>query len=198
MGFDPSVYIDGYGAKKSADVLYDRGDKELYEHLRRETKGDVAGHERLYDAFHCPPTPGVYAEIISFCVALVELHVVAVMEDRYRAAGTAIRPNALLVNRSNPLGIELNGHQHNVLEAMFPASDDEWQAEHYLDVACDGTIYSTGKIDRDREIGILRRELEFARRIGDASRTAWIERNLRRFLVAYSTIERGTAQSVTR
>jgi hypothetical protein len=172
------VYIDGYGAKKSADVLYELGDKGLYEHLHGDAKGDVMLHKRLYDAFHSPPTPAIYAEIVSFCLALVELHVVAVMEDRYRAMGTAIRPNALLVNQSNPLEIELNERQHNLLESLFPASDEEWKAGHYLNVACDGTIYSTGKIDRERQVGILRRELEAARRVGDASRVAWIERNL--------------------
>ncbi|MDT0506928.1 NYN domain-containing protein [Novosphingobium sp. MMS21-SN21R] len=172
------MYIDGYGAKKSTDVLYDRGDKELYEHLRGEAKGDVALHKRLYDAFHCPPAPAFYAEILSFCLALVELHVVAVIEDRYRAAGTSIRPNALLVNQSNPLEIDLQGLQHNVLEALFPASDEEWQAGHYLDVACEGTIYSTGKIDRERQAGMLRRELDAARRVSDTSRVAWLERNL--------------------
>ncbi len=172
------VYIDGYGAMKNAERLYDRGDKELYEHLRRETKGDVAGHKRLYDTFHSSPSPAIYAEILSFCLALVELHVVAVMEDRYRAAGTAIRPNALLVNQSNPLEIELDEGRHNLLEALFPVSEEEWQAGHYLDVACAGTIYSTGKIDRERQVKILRRELEAARRAGDSSREAWIKRNL--------------------
>lgn len=171
-------YIDGYGAKKSTDILYDLGDKQLDRHLRNEANGDVELHKRLYDNFYSPPTPTIYAEIISFCLALVELHVVAVMEDSYRAKGTAIRPNALLVNQSKPLEIELSEGRHNILEALFPASDAEWQAGHYLDVTCDGTIYSPGKINRTRQSGILRRELENAQRSGDASRIAWIERNL--------------------
>lgn len=159
-------------------MLYDLGDKELYEHLRSDAKGDVALQKRLYDTFHSPPNPQIYAEIVSFCLALVELHVVAAMEDRYRAEGTPIRPNALLVNQSNPLKIEFEEGQHNLLEAMFPASDEEWGAGHYLDVSCVGTIYSTEKIDRAREGDILRRELLAARRIGDTSRVAWIERNV--------------------
>lgn len=172
------IYIDGYGAKKSADVLYDLGDKELYEHLRGDANGDATLHKRLYDTFHTPHSPAIYAEIISFCLALVELHVVAVMEHRYRAAGTPIRPNALLVNQTNPLEIELKGSKHNLLEALFPATDEQWLAGHYLDVACNGTIYSTGKIDRKREIARLERELAVASRRSDTARMAWIEHNL--------------------
>lgn len=172
------IYIDGYGAKRSADVLYDMGDKELYENLRGDANGDISLHKRLYDKFHIPLSPAIYAEIIGFCLALVELHVVAVMEDRYRAAGTPIRPNALLVNQANPLAIELKGRQHNLLEALFPATDEQWLAGHYLDVACEGTIYSPGKIDREREIVRLGRELAVASRQGDTARMAWIERNL--------------------
>lgn len=179
------IYIDGFGAKRSADVLYDLGDRELYEHLRTDADGDARLHKRLYNTFHSPPSPEVYAELISFCLALVELHVVASLEDRYRAQGTPIRPNALLVNQSNPLNIELEEGRHNLLEALFPASEEEWGAGHYLDVFCDGTIYSTKKIDRAREIDNLQRELSAARRVGDTSRVAWIERNL-------STLPTGT------
>jgi uncharacterized LabA/DUF88 family protein len=173
-----AVYIDGYGAKKSAEVLYEKGDQELYEHLGREASGDVEVHKQLYNRFYSPPTADMYAEIVSFCLALVELHVVAVMEDRYRAAGTPVRPNALLVNQSNPLEIDLNGRRHNLLEALSPFSEQEWQADHYLDVVCNGTIYSPAKIDRERQADILRHELGYAQRVGDASRVAWIERNL--------------------
>lgn len=173
-----AIYIDGYGARKSADKLYELGDKELYEHLRGEANGDITAHEALYDALHLPLSSAIYAEIIGFCLALVELHVVAVMEDRHRAAGVPIRPNALLVNQSNPLNIELAGRQYNVLEALFPVAEEQWEASHYLEVACEGTIYSTGKIDRQREIARLRRELDVASRQGDTARIAWIERNL--------------------
>ncbi len=173
------VYIDGYGARKSAEVLYEEGDRELYEHLRREASGDVELHKNLFNLFHSPPTAEMYAEIISFCLALVELHVVAVMEARYRAAGTPVRPNALLVNQYNPIEIELNGRRLNLLEALFPLSEQEWQADHYLDVVCNGTIYSPAKIDRERETRILRQELKDAQRVGDGSRVAWIEHNLK-------------------
>lgn len=173
------VYIDGYGAKKSAEVLYEKGDQALYEHLLREASRDVQLRKQLYNRFYSPPTAEVYANIVSFCLALVELHVVAVMEDRYRAAGTPVRPNALLVNQSNPLEIELNGRRHNLLEALFPLSEQEWQAEHYLNVICNGTIYSPAKIDRERQAGILRGELRAAQRRCDISRVAWIEHNLK-------------------
>jgi uncharacterized LabA/DUF88 family protein len=172
------VYIDGYGAKKSADMLYDMGDSKLYDHLRNQAKGESSLHKQLYDKIHIPLGPEIYAEIISFCLALVELHVVAVMEDRYRAAGTPVRPNALLVNQSNPAEIELNDGKHNVLDALFPVTEEQWQADHYLDVACNGTIYSTKKIDRQREISRLNRELAEARHRDDTTRIAWIERNL--------------------
>jgi uncharacterized LabA/DUF88 family protein len=173
------VYIDGYGAKMSAQELYDIGDRKLDDHLRSEAKGDATVHKHLYDKFHIPLGPEIYAEIISFCLALVELHVVAVMEDRYRAAGTPIRPNALLVNQSNPLTIELGNRKHNVLEALFPITEEQWQADHYLDVECKGAIYSPAKIDRQREIGRLKRELAEASQRGDTtSRMRWIERNL--------------------
>lgn len=172
------VYIDGYGAMKSADVLYDTGDRKLYEHLRSEAKGNSTLHKHLYDITHTPPGPEVYAEIISFCLALVELHVVAEIEARYRAAGTALRPNALLVNQSNPLPIEVEGRKHNLLEALIPVTEEQWQAGHYLNVTCKGTIYSPRKIDRQREIGRLKKELADARRRGDDARMMWIEKNL--------------------
>jgi uncharacterized LabA/DUF88 family protein len=172
------VYIDGYGAKKSADELYDEGDRKLYDHLRNEATGDSTLHQHLFDEFHIPPGPEICAEIISFCLALVEFHVVAVMEDRYRADGIPIRPNALLVNQSSPLKIELDGRNHNVLEALFPVTEEQSQAGHYLDVACRGIIYSTSKIDRQREIIRLKRELAEASKCGDTARMRWIERNL--------------------
>ena len=172
------VYIDGFGAMKSAADIYEKGDKELYEHLRSEAKGDSALHKNLSDSHHIPLGPEIYAEIISFCLALVELHVVAVMEDRYRGAGTPIRPNALLVNQSNPLNIEFEDRTHNVLDALFPVTEEQRRAGHYLDVTCNGIIYSTRKIDRQYEIGRLRRELAEARHFRDTDRMKWIERNL--------------------
>ena len=178
IALNVGFYIDGYGAKKSAEKLYDIGDSKLYDHLRSEAKGDSTLHDHLYDELHIPLSPEIYAEIISFCLALVELHVVAVMEDRYRATGTQIRPNALLVNQSNPLRVELNDRKHNVLEALFPVTEEQLEAGHYLDVACNGTIYSTSKIDRQREIGRLKGELAEASQRGDTARMRWIERNL--------------------
>lgn len=173
------VYIDGFAAKKSAEVLYEEGDRELYEHLRREASGDVELHKQLYNRIHTPPTAETYADIISFCLALVELHVVAVMEDRYRAAGTPVRPNALLVNQSNPIWIDLESGRHNLLEALFPVSEQEWQAAHYLDVVCNGTIYSPAKIEREHQNRVLRQELADAERIGDRSRVEWIKHNIK-------------------
>ncbi|WP_165839077.1 NYN domain-containing protein [Roseicella frigidaeris] len=172
------IYIDGYGAKKSADELYEKGDKELSNHLLRQANGDFRLHEKLYDKFHTPFSPEIYAELISYCLALVELHVVAVMEDHHRAAGTQIRPNALLVNQSNPLEIELEGRRHNLLEALFPVTEEQWQAGHYLDVASSGIIFAPYRIDRHREIGRLKRELAKSSQRGDTARMRWIERNL--------------------
>lgn len=171
------VYIDGYGAKKSADLLYDEGDRKLRDHLRSQAKGDSTLHDQLYDEFHIPHGPEIYAEIIRFCLALVELHVVAVMEDRYRADGIQLRPNALLVNQSNPLEIELQGRKHNLLD-LFPVTEEQWQAGHYLDVACSGRIYTPCKIDRKHEIRRLTRELANAERDRETSRVRWIKHNL--------------------
>lgn len=172
------VYIDGYGAKKNADVLYEKGDIKLREHLRSQAKGDSTLFDLYYDKFQTPYGPDIYAEIISFCLSLVELHVVAVMEDRYRAAGTRLRPNALLVNQSNPMEIELEGRKHNVIEALFPVTEEQSQASHYLDIVCHGTIFAPCKIDRKREIGRLTRELADAQRHGETARVRWIKHNL--------------------
>ena len=173
------VYIDGYGAMKSAEKLYEEGDNRLYEHLCREAKGNSTLHKQLWDKFHTPHGPEIYAELISFCLALVEFHVVAVMEDHHRAAGTEVRPNALLVNQSNSLNIELKDGKQNLLEGLFPVTKEQFLADHYLDVTSNGIIYSTGKIDRQRESAQLKRELADAKDAGDTARMAWIEQNLK-------------------
>jgi uncharacterized LabA/DUF88 family protein len=172
------VYIDGYGAKLSAGELYEVGDNKLYDHLRLQSKGDPTLHKTLYDEYCTPYGPEIYAEMLSFCIALVELDVVARVEERYRAAGTQLRPNALLVNQSNPLEIELEARKHNLLEALFPVSEEQLQADHYLSVACKGAIYAPKKIDRQRQIRELKAELSKTKRNGDTERGKWIERNL--------------------
>lgn len=174
-----SVYIDGYGAQISAAKLYDKGDDNLHKHMGTVAKGDAEKHKQIYDKLHIPHSPEIYAELISFCLALVELHVVAVMENRYRAAGTPIRPNALLVNQSNPLKIELGDREHNMLVAMHPVTEEEFLADHYLDVTCSGIIFSPMKIDRQYEIGRLKKELARARQRGETARIPWIEHNLK-------------------
>jgi hypothetical protein len=172
------VYIDGYGAKKSADALYERSGIKLREHLRSQPKDEFSPSDRHYANLHTPYGPDICAEIVSFCLALVELHVVAVMEDRYRAAGTRLRPNALIVNQSNPMEIELEGRKHNVIEALFPITEEQLQAKHYLDIACHGTIFAPCKIDRQREISQLTRQLTDAQHRGETARVRWIKRNL--------------------
>lgn len=179
------VYIDGYGAKLSVGELYEIGDASLYDHLGRQSRGDPKLQNDLYDKYHTPYSPEIYAEILSFCLALVELDVVARIEERYRAAGTKLRPNALLVNQSNPLAIEIDGRKHNVLEALFPVAREQIKADQYLDVTCKGTIYSPKNINRQRQIRDLSAELSKAKRIGDVERVKWIERNL-------ETIRKGT------
>lgn len=171
-------YIDGYGAKLSSEVLYDIGDKRLHEHLRSQDGISAAAAEQLYDKLYTPPTPEIFAEILSYSLALIELYVISTIEDRMRARGTPVYPNALLVNKSNPLNLEINGKTWNILETLYPIREDEFLAENYLDISSDGTIYSTGKVDRDKQVAILKRELENCRRFGDTSRIAWLEKNV--------------------
>ncbi|WP_203072557.1 NYN domain-containing protein [Falsiroseomonas ponticola] len=172
------IYIDGYGAKLSAAELYEIGHNKLYDHLLLQSNGDLTLQQALYDKFNTPDGPEIYAEMLSFCLALVELNVVARMEARYRAAGTQLRPNALLVNQSNPLDVEIGARKHNLLEALFPISEEQSHADHYLSVSCKGAIYAPKKIDRQRQIRELKAELSKANRNGDTERKNWINRNL--------------------
>lgn len=173
-----AVYIDGYGAKLTAEALYEEGDKQLYEMLRAQSEDKPGRLEGLYDALHKPPAPSVHADLISLCLALVELHVVAIMEERISAAGTVVRPNSWLVNKSNPLEFEMEGVTHNVLDLFHPLTERQFEAGHYLDVTCNGTIFAPRRINPEAEVYRLRQELVSARLRNDQSRVAWIEKNL--------------------
>ena len=171
-------YIDGYGAKLSSEELYDIGDKRLHEHLRGQDKITATDGEQLYDKLYTPPTPEIFGEILSYSLALIELYVISTIEDRMRDRGTPVYPNALLVNKSNPLDLEINGKSRNLLETIYPVRENELWAQNYLDISSDGTIYSTGKVDREKQVEILKRELENCQRFGDTSRIAWLEKNI--------------------
>ena len=136
-----NMYIDGYGAMKSAMELYEIGDKCLAEHLRLQDNTSGQQADQLFDQFHAPPSATVYAEILSYCLALIELYVISAVEEQLSEAGTPVVPNALLVNRSNPFDVKMTGAV-NVLDVFYPLEERASGARHYLDVTCDGTIYS--------------------------------------------------------
>lgn len=173
-----AVYIDGYGAKLTANVLYDIADKLLQDELRAQYIGDTGSYQGLYNLLHQPGTPSVHADLISFCLAMIELHVVSVLEERSNARGTDVRSNAYLVNQSNPLEAALNGERYNLGSLFFPFTERDFEAPYYLDVTSRGTIFAPRKIEARRELPRLEGELVRARRNNDESRIAWIERNL--------------------
>lgn len=172
-----NMYIDGYGAMKSAMELYEIGDKRLAEHLRSQANTTDQQASELYDQFHAPPSAAVYADIIGYCLALIELYVIASVEDQLSEVGTPVFPNALLVNRSNPINLDAGGVNVNLLEKLYPLEEWARGARHYVDATCDGTIYSPKKINRERERDRLKRELAWHEG-RDPSRAIWIKKNL--------------------
>ncbi len=117
-----------------------RGDKRLHEHLRSQDGISAAADEQLYDKLYTPPDPEIFAEILSYSLALIELHVISTIEDRMKARGTTVDPNSLLVNKSNPLNLEINGKTGNILETLYSIPEDEFLDENYLDISSDGTF----------------------------------------------------------
>lgn len=172
-----NFYVDGYGAKLSSERLYDIGDRLLDQHLRDQDNLTAAKAKQLYDMYYAPPSPEIYAEILGFLLSAVELSVTSAIEERLRKQGEPVFPNALLVNKSNPLQVEVGGKTGNLLEALYPLGDDEAAAGRYLDVTCEGIIYSTREIDRELQLGRLEAEL---RRCppSDKSRAAWLRKNI--------------------
>jgi uncharacterized LabA/DUF88 family protein len=168
-------YIDGYGAKKTSESLYDAGIQKLNERLGSQLEADAAKSMREY--FKAPKTPEVLAEILGYCLGLVELHVISVIEYRLRAGGRPMFPNALLVNQSSPMNIDFSTRSINILDALYPVDDNQLNSNEYLDASCEGIIYRPKKIDREKEIQILNREIADSR--GDASRISWLTSNIR-------------------
>jgi uncharacterized LabA/DUF88 family protein len=171
------IYVDGYGAKLSAGKLYYLADKRLHEHLRSQPRRDDEAASDLYNEFHAPPSADVFAEITSFCLNLVELKAVSEIEQRYLAKGTPVFPNAMLVNRSNPLMVPANGKEENLLELLHPLTEAEYSAKHFISAQSDGIIFVPKKIERQREKAILTQELKKCAG-SDQLRAAWIRKNL--------------------
>ncbi|HUD29003.1 MAG TPA: NYN domain-containing protein [Novosphingobium sp.] len=172
-----SFYVDGYGAKLSAEALYDIGDRRLEEHLGAQDNLTAAQAKALYDTYYAPPSPRIFAEILSYLLSIAELGIISAVEDRLAAAGTPVFPNALLVNRSNPLVTDEKHGAFNILDALYPAEEHELASGRFLDVSCEGTIYSTRKIDRQAELHKLGQELKRCPP-DDVRRMAWIRKNL--------------------
>lgn len=175
--FRINFYVDGYGAKLNAEELYDLGDKALEEHLKEQSLRQNADPAPLYNHFYAPPAAPVFAEILSYCLAFTEMAVVSRIEQRAAAVGKPFFPNALLVNRSNPINITLEGTSGNMLEALYPLSEEEFCAGRYLDVASEGIIYSTEKIDREAEKVKLRSDIR-RNQGGDPLHIEWLTKNL--------------------
>lgn len=175
--FRINFYIDGYGALKTSEALYDLGDKALEKHLREQSSQQNTDYAPLYSHFYAPPAAPVFAEILSYCLAFTEIAVVSEIESRSAAIGKPFFPNALLVDRSNPVNINLGSATVNLLEALHPLSEEEFCAGKYLDVSSEGIIYSAEKIERETEKAKLIREI--ARNKGkDPLYIEWMKKNL--------------------
>lgn len=175
--FRINFYVDGYGAKLNAEKLYDIGDQALEKHLRDQSELQNTDPVPLYNHFYAPPAAPVFAEILSYCLAFTEMAVVSRIEERAAKVGKPFFPNALLINQSNSVNINLDVISGNILEALYPLSEEEFCAGRYLDVSSDGIIYSTGKIDREGEKAKLRRDIERNNR-GDPLYLEWLKTNL--------------------
>lgn len=152
-------YVDGYGAKKTSEVLYDLGDNRLVAHLKQQSHLSPDEASQLYDRYYSPPSPTIFAEILSYSLAVIEMCVVSAVEERMKDAGKHLYPNALLVNQTNPLNVDVNGVKGNILEALHPLTEEEFSADSYLDVKSDGIIYSPKKVDRSEQRGKMQSEL---------------------------------------
>jgi uncharacterized LabA/DUF88 family protein len=173
-------YIDGYGAKITSESLYDIGIERLNEHLDSQfDTDDKAVAIATKNDFYAPKTPEILAEILGYCLGLIELNVISVIEDRLRAIGRPVFPNALLVNRSSPLNISHSDKHINIFEALYPVNEIEFDSNEYLDARCDGIIYRPKKIDREKEIAELRREIKYCELRGDESRISWLRSNIK-------------------
>lgn len=175
--FRINFYVDGYGAKLNAEELYDLGDKALASHLKEQVARHDADFAEVYNHFYAPPAAPVFAEILSYCLALTEMAVISRIEARAAATGRPFFPNALLVNKSNPINVTLQRTSGNILEALYPLSEKEFCAGRYLDVSSEGIIYSTEKIDREAEKARLRREIA-RNQGGDPLYLKWLTKNL--------------------
>lgn len=142
-----------------------------------DPKGNDVDWRKLYDHFYAPPASTVFAELLSFALALIELNVVSQVEGKLRSRGIDLYPNALLVNQSNPLNLKIGDVEGNLLSALYPLEEQDFLAEHYLNPTCEGIIYSTGKIDRDLEAHRLAKMLKRCP-ASDEQRRAWIQKNL--------------------
>ena len=171
-------YVDGYGAMLNAGELYDLGDKVLEKNLREQSSQQNADFASVYDQFYAPPAAPVYAEILTYCLAFTEIAVVSQIEARAASAGKPYFPNALLVNRSAPLEINLEGASGNILEALYPLSEEEFCASKYLDVFSEGIVYSAEKIDRKLEKSKLEHYIEKYDKGGDPAYLEWLKKNL--------------------
>jgi uncharacterized LabA/DUF88 family protein len=173
-------YIDGYGAKKTTEALYEIGLVKVDEHIESQPEMNTTFAAALKKQLKHPKTPGVLAEILGSCLGLIELHVISDIEKRMEASGRPMFPNALLVNQSNPHNISLNNNkQHNTLEALYPASESQIASNEYLDVGCDGVIFCPKKINKEKETSALNRELNDIRAHNDTSRSLWLKSNIK-------------------
>lgn len=172
-------YIDGYGAKKTSESLYDIGIQYLNKHLESQFETDEGVTTAMQEHFKDPQTPDIFGEILCYCLGLIELHVISKIEDRLNASGRPVFPNALLVNRSNPLNTDFPGKELNLLEELYPLDGDQVNSNEYLDAISDGIIYRPKAIDRDKQIAALNRELFDCESRGDAARILWLKSNIR-------------------
>jgi len=173
-------YIDGYGAKISSESLYDIGLERLNQHLDSQFDADdKAAATAAQRAFYAPKTPEILAEILGYCLGLIELNVISVIEDRLRKSGRPVYPNSLLVNQSSPMNIAVSDKNINILETLYHVEDDQLNSNEYIDARCEGIIYRPKKVDRDREIDELRREIKRFESSGDSSRILWLKSNIK-------------------
>src|ERR1700722_5195967 len=168
-------YIDGYGAYRTSESLYDIGIQKLNEHLKSQFKTNDNVAAAMKGHFVTPKSPEVLAEILGYCLGLIELHVVSEIEDRLRTSGRPMFPNALLVNKSSPLNIDLNSKVRNVLDVLYPIDGDQFISAEYLDARSDSIIFCPTKIDREKQIDRLNREIGDCDPRGDAARILWLK-----------------------
>lgn len=168
-------YVDGYASNLASRYLYEIADAALYEHF----KNTVSDHafDATYDKYYSSCSYDVRAELLAFAFSILEMHVVRSFEKSRLSVGSPLYPNALLVNETKPFDVEIDKGKANILDALYPLLECEFESKYYIDISSTGKIYAPKKIDIDFEKYKIRKEIK--KSYNDSNRVKWLEANFK-------------------